>query len=117
VLMHAHDGRVGDLHRRVMSGGQRFHDPVPDTCPPPADEAIVASRVRAAALRMIRNSDPGEPGITLPESASKRTWPRRPTTSQIDPIRKWTRPFATSGRSADSGHWRAIKSSAYELTA
>ena len=61
--MHAHDGRVDHLHRRVMSGGQRLHDPVPDTCPPPANEAIVASGVRAKALRQIaprrtRSQDP-----------------------------------------------------------
>ena len=34
VLVHAHNGRVDHLHRRIMRGGENFHDPVPDTCPP-----------------------------------------------------------------------------------
>jgi hypothetical protein len=29
VLVHAHDGGIDHLHRRVMTGGQRIHDPVP----------------------------------------------------------------------------------------
>jgi hypothetical protein len=40
VLVHAHDRRIDHLHRRIMSGRQRIHDPVPDTGPPPANEAI-----------------------------------------------------------------------------
>jgi SAM-dependent methyltransferase len=35
--VHAHDRRIDHLHRRIMSSGQRLHDPVPDACPPPAD--------------------------------------------------------------------------------
>ena len=61
--VHAHDRRIDHLNRRIMSGGQRIHDPVPDACPPPADEAIVASRGRSIALRQIaprcaRSQDP-----------------------------------------------------------
>ncbi len=29
VLVHAHDGGIDHLHRRVMTGGQCIHDPVP----------------------------------------------------------------------------------------
>jgi hypothetical protein len=43
VLMHAHDGGIDHLHRRVMIGGQRIHDLVPDASPPPPNEAIVTS--------------------------------------------------------------------------
>jgi hypothetical protein len=43
VLVHAHDGGIDHPHRRIMTGGQRFHDPVPDASPPPANEAIVTS--------------------------------------------------------------------------
>jgi hypothetical protein len=39
------DGGINHLHRRVMTGGQRFHDLVPDASLSPAHEAIVASRV------------------------------------------------------------------------
>ena len=45
VLVHAHDRRIDHLHRRIMSGSQRIHDPVPDASPPPANETIVASRM------------------------------------------------------------------------
>jgi hypothetical protein len=42
VLMHAHDGCIDHLHRRVMTGGQRIHDPIPDASLPPTNEAVVA---------------------------------------------------------------------------
>jgi len=41
VLMHAHDGGIDHLHRRVVTGSLRFHDLVPDASPPPPNEAIV----------------------------------------------------------------------------
>ena len=41
VLMHAHDGGIDHLHRRVVTGSQRIHDLVPDASPPPPNEAIV----------------------------------------------------------------------------
>jgi hypothetical protein len=28
VLVHAHDGSIDHLHRRIMTGGQRIHDTV-----------------------------------------------------------------------------------------
>src|SRR5438034_5805611 len=43
VLVHADDRGIDHLHRRIMTGGQRFHDLVPDASPPPPDEAIVTS--------------------------------------------------------------------------
>ena len=39
--MHAHDGGIDHLHRRVVTGSLRFHDLVPDASPPPPNEAIV----------------------------------------------------------------------------
>jgi hypothetical protein len=41
MLVHAHDGGIDHLHRRVMTGGQRNHDLVPDARPPLTNEAIV----------------------------------------------------------------------------
>jgi len=41
VLVHADDGGIDQLHRRVMTGGQRIHDLVPDASLPPPNEAIV----------------------------------------------------------------------------
>jgi len=45
MLLHAHDRGIDHLHRRIMTGGKRFHDLVPVAGLPPAHEAIVASRV------------------------------------------------------------------------
>jgi hypothetical protein len=42
VLVHANDGGIDHLHRRVMVGVQCIHDPVPDASLPPK-EAIIAS--------------------------------------------------------------------------
>jgi len=41
VLVHADDGGIDHPHRRVMTGSQRFHDPVTDASPPPTNKAIV----------------------------------------------------------------------------
>jgi hypothetical protein len=38
VLVHAHDGGIDHLHRRVVTGSQRIHDLVPDASPPPPNE-------------------------------------------------------------------------------
>src|SRR4029453_16945194 len=43
VLVHTNDGGIDHLHRRVVTGSQRFHDPVPDASPPPPNEAIVTT--------------------------------------------------------------------------
>jgi hypothetical protein len=43
VLVHAHDGGIDHLQRRIMTSGQRIHDLVPDASPPPPNEAIVTS--------------------------------------------------------------------------
>jgi hypothetical protein len=43
VLVHPHDGSIDHLHCRVMTGGQRIHDPVPYASLAPTNEAIVAS--------------------------------------------------------------------------
>jgi hypothetical protein len=56
--MHAHDGCIDHLHRRVMTGGQRIHDPIPDASLPPTNEAVVASGAGAIGFRQIA---PGAP--------------------------------------------------------
>jgi predicted secreted protein len=63
MLVHAHDGCIDHLHHAIMSGGQRFHDLVPDASLPPANEAIVAARVWPIVLwqvapRRTRTQDP-----------------------------------------------------------
>jgi hypothetical protein len=40
VLVHAHDRSIDHLHRRVMTGGQRFHDMVPDACLSPGTKRL-----------------------------------------------------------------------------
>ena len=46
VLVHAHDGSIDHLHRRIMTSGQRVHDLVPDASLPPPNEAIVTGGAR-----------------------------------------------------------------------
>ena len=41
VLVHADDGSIDHLHRRVMTGSKRIHDLVPDASLSPPNEAIV----------------------------------------------------------------------------
>ncbi len=53
VLVHTHDGGIDHLHRRVMAGGQRIHDAVPDASLPPTNEAIIASGAGTIGLRQI----------------------------------------------------------------
>jgi hypothetical protein len=53
MLVYADDRGIDHLHRRIMSGSQRIHDPVPDASPPPANKAIVASRMGTVAVWQI----------------------------------------------------------------
>jgi len=39
MLVHAHDGGIDHLHRRIVTSGQRIHDPVANASPPPPNEA------------------------------------------------------------------------------
>ena len=51
--MHAHDRCIDHLHRRVMTGGQRIHGPIPDASLPLTNEAVVASGAVAIGFRQI----------------------------------------------------------------
>jgi hypothetical protein len=53
VLVHADDGGINHLHRRVMTGSKRIHDPVPDASPPPPNEAIVTSGAGTIGLGQV----------------------------------------------------------------
>jgi hypothetical protein len=53
VLVHADDRGIDHLHRRVTTGGQCIHDPVPDASPPPPNEAIVTSGAGTVVLRQV----------------------------------------------------------------
>ena len=53
VPVHAHDRGIDHLHRRIMTGGQRIHDPVPDASPPPPHEAIVTSGAGTIGLGQV----------------------------------------------------------------
>lgn len=43
VLVHPRDRGIDHLDRRVVTGGQGIHNPVPNASLPPTDKAIVAS--------------------------------------------------------------------------
>src|SRR5665213_1222162 len=53
VLVNADDGGINHLHRRVMTGSKRIHDPVPDASPPPPNEAIVTGRAGTIGFREV----------------------------------------------------------------
>jgi hypothetical protein len=53
MLVDTYNGRIDQLHGRIVSRRQAIHDPIPDASPSPAAEAIVASRRRSIALRQI----------------------------------------------------------------
>jgi hypothetical protein len=51
--MHADNRRIDHLHGVIMGASERVHNPTPDASPPPANEAIVARRVRTEVRRQI----------------------------------------------------------------
>jgi hypothetical protein len=63
VLMHADNGRVDHLDSRVMGARQFVHNLATGVRPPPANEAIVAGRTGAKAVRQItpRRARPQDP--------------------------------------------------------
>ena len=66
VLVHADDGRVDHLHRRIMVGAQSIHDTVPHASPSPANEAIVASRARPKTTDKSRHGAPDRKTQKMP---------------------------------------------------
>ena len=51
MLMHADNGGIDHLDSRIMGSGEGIYDAAPDTGPPPANEAVVASGVGAKRFR------------------------------------------------------------------
>jgi outer membrane immunogenic protein len=58
VLVHPDTGGINHLHRRVMTGSKRIHDPVPDASPPPPNEAIVTSGAGTIGFREVAPFNP-----------------------------------------------------------
>src|SRR6185437_10016696 len=79
MLMHADNRGVDHLHSSIIGGSKCVDDAAPDTSPPPADETVIAGRVRA---KMIRHITPRCPGSQDPEDAVEDTsvvYPRNTT--------------------------------------
>jgi len=76
VLVHAHDGGIDHLHRRVMTGRQRIHDPIPNASPLPPNEAIVTSGAGTVVLRQSRQGAPERRTQKMPLS-TRRSFTRR----------------------------------------
>jgi hypothetical protein len=76
VLVHAHDGGIDHLHRRIMTGSQRIHDLVPDASPPPTSEAIVTSGTGAIGRWQVRHGAPERRTQKMPLS-TRRSFTRR----------------------------------------
>jgi hypothetical protein len=53
VLVHAHNGRINDLHGRIVACGKCIHKLIPYDSPALASKAIIAGGVRAKVLRQI----------------------------------------------------------------
>ena len=53
VLVHAHDGGIDHLHRRVVTGSQRIQNLVPDASPPPSSETIVTGGAGTIGFRQV----------------------------------------------------------------
>ncbi|MEH2476845.1 hypothetical protein V1282_000202 [Nitrobacteraceae bacterium AZCC 2146] len=52
VLVHADEGGINHLYRRVMIGSKRIHDLVPDASLPPPNEAIVTGSAETIGCRI-----------------------------------------------------------------
>jgi len=79
MLMHADNGGVDHLDSRIMGYGECIYDTAPDTSPPPANEAVVASGVWTKRSRQI---SPGGSRSKDPENAVEDTpvvYPRNAT--------------------------------------
>ena len=68
--MHTDNGGVDHLDSGIVGSGKCVYDAAPDTSPPPADETVIAGRVRA---KMIRQIAPRCPGSQDPEDAVEDT--------------------------------------------
>ena len=51
MLMHTDNGGVDHLDSCIVGGGKCVYDAAPDTSPTPADETVIAGRVRAKMIR------------------------------------------------------------------
>jgi hypothetical protein len=70
MLMNANNGRIDHLHGGIMGTGQCAHELGPHARPSPANESIVAGRVRTEAFRQVA---PRCPGSQDPEDAIEDT--------------------------------------------
>jgi hypothetical protein len=79
MLMYTDNGGVDHLDSGIVGSGKCVYDAAPDTSPPPADETVIAGRVRT---KMIWQITPGCPGSQDPEDAVEDTpvvYPRNAT--------------------------------------
>src|SRR3954447_4017922 len=70
MLMHSDNRGVDHLNRGIVGSGKCVYNAAPDTSPPPADETVIAGRVRT---KMIRQIAPRCPGSQDPEDAVEDT--------------------------------------------
>jgi hypothetical protein len=68
MLMYAYNGCVDHLHGGVVGLGERTHNLRPDAGASPANETVVAGRVRTEVVRQVT---PRRPGPQDPEDAIK----------------------------------------------
>src|SRR5262245_45309541 len=75
-MMHSDNRSVDHLHRRIMCSSQSVHDPGPDTCPPPTNEAVVAGCVWAEVIGNVapRCSGSQHPGDAIEDTPVVYPW-------------------------------------------
>ena len=66
MLMHANDRRVDHLHSGIVGLGQCAHEPGPHARPSPANEAIVAGRIRTKLSGRSRHGAPDRKTQKMP---------------------------------------------------
>ncbi len=66
MLMYPDNGGIDHLDSGIVECGKRVYDAAPDTGPPPADETVVAGRVRAKTIRQIAHGAPDRKTQKMP---------------------------------------------------
>ena len=77
--MHADNGRVDHLDSGIVGYGKCVDDAAPDTSPSPADETVVAGRVRAKMIRQIAPRCPGSQDLEDAVEHTSVVYPRNAT--------------------------------------
>src|SRR5262249_50554954 len=76
MLMHTDNGGVDHLDSGIVGSGKCVYDAAPDTSPPPADETVIAGRVRTEVVRQVTpwRPRPQDPEYAIEDAAVIHSW-------------------------------------------